>query len=119
GTFRGGAWRTDAIADGGPSVLHGTTTAGENVRCFFYGDALYQAVAGKTFVSASVQYWRVDDQGSGQPISPGVWPHNLLAKNATPGLAQVQEIGSAVGRASQQTGECPLSRRLFNTITKL
>ena len=104
GTWRG-TWRNDALCALN-DVLQGRTTSGENRGCFFYGTALRDALAGKTFVSGSVEYWRLAGEGAASGIQPQLWVHNCQDRSGTLSMANggVTQLGSAVAETGTTSG---------------
>ena len=110
GTWRG-TWRNDstcALND----VIQGRTTSGENRGCFFYGNALRDALAGKTFVPAGsfIEYHRRVGEGAATGIQPQLWVHNLTERSGPPSFSNggATQLGSAVAESGTTSGTVAL-----------
>ncbi len=104
GTYRGGAWRNDSTC-APHQVFHGRTSSGENYGCFFYGTKIndFCGYLGRTITSMTIEYYRVNDQGSSAEIQPLFWTHKLTSRSGTPGFSdgdaiQGNRLGPGVGR---------------------
>ena len=108
GSFRNGAWRTDSIGDGN-TVMHGRTSTGENYGLWFYGEQLgnFCTEKGRTVTDLSIDYYRVDDQGSSAEIQPMFWLHKSTSRSGgiafgDGGAIGVNRLGPGVARNTGQ-----------------
>lgn len=117
-TWRVDEWRTDGVA-GSTGVMHGRTSSGENIGCWFYGEAIQDFVSTHDVVSATLDYCRDgSSQGSGSAIQPQVWVHN----NATqPAGAPSRDtgasvLGSGVARSGTTGGSATLTAAMIDKL---
>lgn len=108
GTFRSGVWRNDSTRSS-TEIATGWTSSGHNIGCYFYGTSIATAIAGKTIVSATIEYWRENEGGLSGGVQPLFWTHQLTTRSGTPtpnahGVAEASRLGPAVAR---HTGVSP------------
>jgi hypothetical protein len=102
GTWRNSGWRNDATR-ALTEIATGWTGTGHNIGCYFYNGAIVPALAGKSVVSATVEYFRENEGGLGAGVAPVFWTHGLLGRSTQPTLSdhflsEAARTGPAVAR---------------------
>lgn len=109
-TSRNGAWRDDGVATR-YSLLQGDTSSGRNTGTIFYGDQVSNYLVGRTYQGGWMEAWRVNDQGSGLAIQPGLVAHPHGAKQAAPPPISdngQQTLGNGLARTGTTSGTIPI-----------
>ena len=79
GTWRGGQWRTDIWANE-LYVYQGSSVSGKSEGAYFYGDVIYNKLAGTTITDMSFQYVRTNSTGPGGAVEPELWQSTIASK---------------------------------------
>ena len=108
GTYRGSGWRNDSTRSL-TEIATGWTSGGTNIGCWFYGNTIAPAIAGRTITSASIEYWRENEGGLSSGVQPLFWTHTLPGRTAAPvfsgeAVDEASRLGSAVARTGTTGG---------------
>lgn len=117
-TWRVDEWRTDGVA-GSTGVMHGRTSSGENIGCWFYGEAIQDFVSTHEVVSATLDYCRDgSSQGSSAAIQPQVWVHNHATEpaGAPTRVTSASVLGSGVARSGTTGGSATLTAAMLDLL---
>ena len=117
-TWRVDEWRTDSVA-GATGVMHGRTSSGENIGCWFYGEAIQDFCSTHEVVSGTLEYCRDgSSQGSGSAIQPQVWVHNNATKptGAPTRDTGASVLGSGVARSGTTGGSASLTAAMIDKL---
>ena len=79
GTWRGGQWRTDIWANE-LYVYQGSSVSGKSEGAYFYGDQIYNKLAGTTITGMKFEYVRTNSTGPGGAVEPELWQSAIASK---------------------------------------